>query len=212
MPFVTKSTTEAGRLGIWELTETPEELFHIFRFTEQERKEYQAIKYERRKKEFLSVRLLLENMLDSKPEVDYDKFGKPILINHKFHVSISHSAFLVTALISEKNIGIDVEDMNRETSKIADRYLSPEELSYINSTGKAELGRITYWSAKEAIFKCTHLNGIHFNKQIIVSPFDFSVEQSFEGKCIEEDQVQNFRLWNIFYKNNVIVCCIETEQ
>src|SRR5690606_9530137 len=118
----------------------------------------------------LSVRMLLHEMLPEKPEILYTEAGKPELLND-YHISISHSSSLVVILLSEQTAGIDVESLDRNTEKVSTRFLSEQEAGHISKTTSPSLTRILYWCAKEALFKCTQLEGIDFKSQILINPF-----------------------------------------
>ena len=129
MAFVRKIETEVGVLGIWKLSESDADLISQFKFSEKEIEEFSKIKVERRKKEYIAIRLLLNELLNKKPEIAYLDSGKPELKNSSSNISISHSSDFVVAIVSEKNIGIDVENTQRNIDKIATRFLSENELS-----------------------------------------------------------------------------------
>jgi 4'-phosphopantetheinyl transferase len=206
MALVKKIKTEFGELGIWKLSETSKELKAQFLFSKKEQEEFDNIKAERRKREYLAARLTLENLLSGKPKIAYLKSGKPILKNNTKEISITHSAELVAVLISEQKSGIDAENIDRNIDKVANRFLHKEELNTINNSKNPQIGKVLYWSAKEAIFKCTNLEGIQFNEQIFIPPFEIKKEGSFKG-CL--NNTDHFNLWYFFYENNVIVYCVE---
>lgn len=206
MPLVKKIKTEFGELGIWKLSESSEDLTTLFQFNKKEQAEFCNIKAERRKKEYLAARLTLGKLLSGKPEIEYLKSGKPILKNNTKEISITHSAELVAVLISEKKAGIDAENMDRNIDKVANRFLHEKELETINASKNPQTGKILYWSAKEAIFKCTDQEGIQFNEQIFIPAFEIKKEGSFKGSL---DNNEHYKLWYFFYENNVIVSCVE---
>ena len=159
MPFSKKIETEIGILGIWELTESSESLISVFEFSENEKEEFNKIKFEKRKTEYLATRLLLKHILNKKTEIIYHDHGRPVLKNQILKISISHSANFVSIIISEKNIGIDVEQVNRNVEKVANRFMSIQELKDVQNCGDVQKARILYWGAKESIFTVsyTHL-------------------------------------------------------
>ena len=212
MPYIKKIETEAGILGIWEIPEPVESLTEIFHFSEKEQSEFNKIKIDKRRIEYLAVRLLLKRLLNFKLEIIYDNKGKPRLRNHSQNISISHSSEVVTVLLSEKKIGIDVENTERNVEKIATRYLSGDELIHIKSTKNPQSAKILYWSAKEAIIKCSIVPGIQFNEQITIQPFEIQEEGKFYGTLNANDKISSFCLWYFFYKNNVVVYCVEVEN
>ena len=206
MPFIKKIETEVGVLGIWKLSESPSDLISNFIFTEKERTEFDIITSEKRKAEYLATRILFQELLNIKPEISYHKSGKPELKNIHKKISISHSSDFVVVLISDKIVGIDIENTSRNISKIANRFLSNPELEYIQKLEDSQLAAILYWSAKEAIFKCTDEDGILFDKQIYIHPFEIKKEGKFTGTLNKNIQ---YKLWYMLYENNVIVYCIE---
>ena len=206
MPIIKNTNTEAGILGIWKLSESITELNSQFKFSEKEKEEFNKIKVERRKKEFVATRILLTETLGKKPEILYLESGKPLLKNSRKNISISHSSEFVVALISEKKVGIDVENTQRNIKKIANRFLSEDELKHIQRMNDSQTATVLYWSAKEAIFKCTDDDGILFDKQINIHPFNIKKEGIFAGTL---NKKTDYKLWYFFIENNVVVYCVE---
>ncbi|NOR74220.1 MAG: 4'-phosphopantetheinyl transferase superfamily protein [Draconibacterium sp.] len=206
MAFVKKIEIEIGVLGIWKLSESVTDLISQFQFSEKEITEFSRIKVERRKKEYIATRLLLNELLDKRPEITYLDSGKPELKNSIINISISHSSDFVVVIISEKNVGIDVENTQRNINKIATRFLSKNELTHISYLSDKQKITVLYWSAKEAVFKCTNKNGVQFNKQIIIQPFEIENKGKFAAIL---NKSTHYKLWYFFLENNVIVYCVE---
>ena len=209
MPFLKKIKTEVGLLGIWKLSDTSEKLEKKISFNPTEQQEYAKIRLEKRKKEYLAARLLLKKLLGYKPEIMYTETGKPVLNNSSLHISISHSAQLLTVILSEKKIGIDVENTKRNIDKVAKRFLHKDEFNHISTLTSSQETKTIYWSAKEAIFKCSDTQSIEFNEHIYIHPFETETEGSLSGTL---NNLTQFRLWYFFYKNNVIVYCVEEDN
>jgi phosphopantetheine--protein transferase-like protein len=209
MPFAEKITTKTGVLGIWKLKETAADLISQFQFSDNELENFTKIKHETRKREYLATRLLLQKLLNKKVEIEYLQSGKPLLKNSHFNISISHSANFVAIIISTKKIGIDIENTNRNITKIATKFLSSDEIEHIKKTENKQIATTLYWSAKEAIFKCTNENGIQINEQIAILPFEIKKEGKFAGIFNKET---HYKLWYLFYENNIIVYCVEQQN
>lgn len=213
MPVVKIIEINGIKLGIWKFLETAEELQHHFQFAAIEKSDFQQIKHENRKREFLCVRLLLNQMLGKKCEINYSSEGKPQLTNNHFHLSISHSADLVVILLSEKNAGIDVENIHRNTEKIAKRFLSDAEINDIQQSDQPNLQRIIYWCAKEAAFKFSVFSEIDFKSHINIRNFKQKVESGvFMGQLSKNLPPTILSFHYFFYENNVIVYCVEEEK
>ena len=209
MPFVKKIETESGILGIWELDETANELEEVFQFSSAEKSEYQQLKFDKRKIEYLSTRLLIEILADKKIEIDYHSSREPLLRNESLFISISHSDNLVAVFLSsECRVGIDVERIDRNVEQVATRFLSSKESGDIQLMVDQQIGKILYWCAKESIFKCTFQKRILFSQQINISPFLFNEEGSFYGSLITDSGTENFKLSYFQLKNNMIVFCV----
>lgn len=209
MALLQKAEIEFGVIGIWEITESLCELELQYNLSERERSELNLISAEKRKKEFLITRILLKDILKFTPEIIYEKTGKPKLANSKLNISISHSVDLVVVFISEKNIGIDVENCNRDISKITSRFLHQTEINFTEQHTNKQHLKIILWCAKEAIFKCCREQGIQFNRDIIIKPFQVEENTFFSGKRIGSTKTDYFKLWFFYVKNNVIVGCVE---
>jgi len=151
-------------------------------------------------------------LLGQKTEIFYQPDGRPVLEESQFNVSISHSANLVVVLLSDIACGVDAELKNRNIDKIAQRFLHPDEMGYIKSSGNRGFLQMLYWCAKEAIFKCSRQHGILFDEQIKIEAFDFENEYFFNGTLNSEKTTENYSLQFIEFKNNIIVFCVEIEN
>ncbi|HSO87636.1 MAG TPA: 4'-phosphopantetheinyl transferase superfamily protein [Draconibacterium sp.] len=209
MPFVKKIEVKKGILGIWEITESAESLSSTFHFSENEEVEYHKFKGEKRQVEYLATRLLLQQLLNKKTEITYLKSGRPVLKDSSLQISISHSAQLVTIVISNDLVGIDVENVNRQIDRVTKRFLHPEESGWIEKSENRQFLKILFWCAKEAIFKCSCQAGVQFDTQIFIPPFDFGKTDYFKGKLTSANEVENYNLWYFYFQNNMIVHCVE---
>ena len=213
MPAVKIFNIENGKIGIWEFQESSEELQQIFRFSEKEKSDFQCIKYENRKKEFLTIRLLLEYMFGNKYEIIYTSEGKPQLKDNPFYLSISHSAELAVVLLSQKKAGVDAENINRSTEKIATRFLSENELNDLSVSNQPQLQRMLYWCAKEAAFKFSVWPEIEFKSQINIHKFELNAKGGiFTGNLVKNLSSIHLEFHYFFHENNVIVYCVEVAK
>lgn len=212
MPFVKKIEVGNGILGIWEMTETAATLKSAFQFTEKENEECNKFILEKRQVEYLATRLLLQNLLNAKTEIVYEKSGCPKLKYSNQNISISHSADLVAIFISNDSIGIDVENINRNIDKITSRFLHYEEISWAEKQENPQTAKILLWCAKEAIFKCSKQSGIQFDTEIFIYPFEMKNTDFFNGKLISLRVEEYFRLWYFYFGNNIIVYCVEVQN
>lgn len=212
MEWIKKIETDAGLLGIGELNKPLEEFLARFHFSDSEKKMFDTFSLEKRKKEFLGARLIAKELLHEKPEIIYNREGCPSIKNNPMNISISHSNELVTVLISEKKIGVDVENIYRSIGKVATRFLSEKELKFVKEQKDTNTTMILFWSTKEAVYKCSGLNEIAFNNDIIIHTNDIGKNVHFYTDLIKNGIKHIYLCRSFVFKNNVVVYCVEEEN
>ena len=80
--------------------------------------------------------------------------GKPYFPDSDLHFSISHTPHHAFCVLSEYNVGIDAEELDRNINlKLADRILSPGERAQYESAADPRTALLTFWVLKEAAAK-----------------------------------------------------------
>lgn len=157
MPEYHKETTGAALLAMWRIDEDEEALkryiggdsFPVL----------QQFTNTKRRLEWLAARCCLK-MLGITDSIVYAPSRRPFLSNGRMHISISHSFPLVTVIASNQFfVGIDIESLNRDYVRIADKYLTLGEKSWVNFDNAKQLSLI--WSAKEALYKLLGMEGLN---------------------------------------------------
>ena len=109
MPLLKTWTEENGRWGIWQVTETLEELCACLS-DDVVWQELERLKAPSRKMEYLAVRVLLKTMLGKEARIGHEPSGKPFLTEGEYHVSISHTkGYVAVGLHESAQPGIDIE-------------------------------------------------------------------------------------------------------
>lgn len=210
MPLIEKITNQNGTIGVWELIETADDLEQNGNLSPADMVRLKTLRFEKRRKEFLASRLLLQNLLPENPEIIYQEIsGKPLLKGSRLNISITHSANLAAIILSEKKIGIDIEQLDRNIDKVVPRFVNSSEIQFIEKSKDPQLIKILLWTAKEAIFKCCGIQGIQFNKQINIVPFDYKTQTDLSGSLRYQGGVLNYDLFYRIIKNNVLVYCVQ---
>ncbi len=152
-----------AEIFIWKLTEDLEELYlQIYKFLKKcELEDFEKIKSEQRKKEWLAVRILLKIATNrqNKFQVFYNDSKKPSL--EGYYISISHSVDYVCVMVSKDKIcGIDVQQITDKTLKLSHKFLSDSE---IKKFGNNDVKIATLlWSLKETAFKIYSIGNLPF--------------------------------------------------
>jgi len=148
--FLKENIALGSKLGIWKKEESLELLESVYILNNNEKKEYNLISNISRKKEWLTTRILLTELLQKKIEINHNIYGSPFLINHNSNISISHSKDFVAIIISSKHIaGIDVETISERVYKVKRKFLTTNELKWCKNLNQ----QTACWCAKESVFK-----------------------------------------------------------
>ena len=194
MPIILNKYETTFRLALWSLTEDLDFFEEKAHLSAADKESYAQITSISRKKEWLAVRVLLNEVLGFWPQIKYTETGKPLLQNHARHLSVSHSKEMVGILLcTNPYAGIDIERTDRSIEKVSARFLSNAELEQLNQQPES-FSRILYWCAKEAIFKAVSESNILFSKQIFIETVktDGTIKGHFHSRSEELDFVLNY--------------------
>ena len=194
------------QLLVWKITETFDELFNSVSWKDVSLARVENMKAEGHQKGFLSVRRLLMEAGYTDFDLYYDEFGKPHLKDGK-HISISHSHDFSVIVLSDVNIGADLEILKDKTLKLAPRFMDVSHLKNLNK--EDELIKATVvWGIKEAVFKLRNEIGISFKDHIFEDDFMIA-----DKKCTVElrfnNKIEYFDIVFDFIENYVFVCTYE---
>jgi 4'-phosphopantetheinyl transferase len=204
MPLFKKITVPGGLIGIWQMAETSSELSTQFSQQELDNPEFQKYTFENRKVEWLTSRILIQQLVGPDFSISYSEAGRPLLTHHTYkHLSISHSRYFVTVFIHEKHpVGIDIEDMSRNYAAVKKRYLSDQELVFVADNTKLQC---LCWCAKEAIFKLVPHEGVEFREQIHIASFNPDLDDRFSARFECDGEEFNFTLQFQIFNNHGLV-------
>ena len=196
MPLLkTIALNDYTQLLVWKITETFDELFRSVALKDVSLARVEGMKAESHQNGFLSVRRLLMEAGYTDFDLYYDAFGKPHLNDGK-HISISHSNDFSVIVLSDVNIGADLEILKDKTLKLAPRYMDVSHLE--NLSKEEELIKATVvWGVKESVFKLKNEIGISFKDHIFEDNFNLAdkkcgVELRFNKKSERFDIVFDF--------------------
>jgi phosphopantetheinyl transferase len=162
-------------IGVWQCTESLGELEAEIGLPMIDQTEIKNTRLHKRKLEKTITRVLCKYLLEKYFTIPYKgliklETGKPVLIDSKLEVSVSHCENYLAVLITSKDkAGIDLQNTNEKIQTVAPRIFSPNELSQINGDKKL-LARA--WSAKEAMFKYYEKGKINFKRDLHLKNID----------------------------------------
>jgi 4'-phosphopantetheinyl transferase len=142
----------------------------------------------RKRSEWLASRDLLFQIasLPVRPKCLYDDFGKPYLEGIPKHISVSHSELWCAAMISDQPCGVDIQVYSETVRRIADRFLTPDDLLSIGLAENPLQQLHLLWGAKECIYKAYGRRKLGFREHIFITSINHetglgSGEINFEG-------------------------------
>ena len=197
-------SVDGAHLMIYEVRETVDELFQ--KLSSINLTEFANLKSDKRRLEYLGVRVALKNLMGLEKQISYDSAGKPKLPDDSFRISISHSGRWVAVMIHpDRKIGIDIEIPTAKITNIYQRFLNETEQKEL-SDGKNLNQLLLAWSGKEALYKIIGIEAVDFANQLHIYPFEVQAEGIFEAIHIQSDE--KFKLHYIQNEDFTLVYCV----
>ena len=93
---------------------------------------------------------------DPLPPVARGDRGKPYFPDSPIHFSITHTRRHAFCALSDRPIGIDAEELERNIDpRLAGKILSPQEMRQYDAAADKRAALLTFWVLKEAAGKCS---------------------------------------------------------
>lgn len=169
------------------------------------------------KKLSLCSGMLLKYALDKLDVKDYEliynEYGKPYLVGNRYYFNISHSKDYAICVVSDDEIGCDIEYIRDFNMKIPQRYFSNEEYEDIlidSSRSKDKFYR--YWTLKESFIKNVGLGlSLSLNSFRIILNNNIEIKQNINDNdyYFEEVNIDNNYKCSICKRNNKKIELIE---
>ena len=173
-----------AKLLVWEVSESIETLQDQLNLTESDQTAFKKIASDKRKLEFLGLRVALKTLLGREIQIQYNADRKPCLSDKSYHISLSHSNKWIAVMAHPTlKVGIDIECPTNKIQKLYTRFLSETEQLEL-SNGKDIRQLLLAWSAKEALYKIIGKEAIDFATQLRIFSFDVKLSGEFKAQHI----------------------------
>ena len=203
--YLRKKLDNKAEIGVWQVTETEEELKALSSIPSDEMEEISFIRSESMRKQRLAVRALLDQMFEEKVYLSHHDNGKPYLENNPVNISITHTEKYVAVILhEEENVGIDIESLDRDFSAVEKKALSEDEIEDLDDDKRNEQLAI-YWCAKEAVFKLLSRYNVDFAEQIEIERFRPRGEGELEATFTSKDEEEEFDLEYMTFDRHILV-------
>lgn len=204
MPLLDRWNDGNALIGIWHTTETEDELRACLcaAWTDEALQCYSSPV---RRKEYLSVRVLMKELLGEEIQIGHHSSGKPYVMNGKYSVSISHTKGYAAVLLAPQscNPGIDIEHCSDRVKKVASRFMRTDE--YCDISPEKETGwLLLHWSAKETLFKRLDRKEIDFKEHLQILPFRMAARGEMSAREYKTDERHCFKIKYLLTENFVL--------
>ncbi|MBQ8674404.1 MAG: 4'-phosphopantetheinyl transferase superfamily protein [Bacteroides sp.] len=123
-----------------------------------------------RRREWLTVRLLLSHMLGEEKRIAYLPSGKPYLADTPLHIGISHTKGFAAVILASRPVAVDIEQYGPKVCRVASRFMHSAEKAY-PWKGDETWSLLLHWSAKETLFKAMDVEEVDFKEHLRIRPF-----------------------------------------
>ncbi|OAB80007.1 4'-phosphopantetheinyl transferase family protein [Cochleicola gelatinilyticus] len=192
--YKTITVSPTTKVLIWKIEESFEALSEGISLTEHCNQRVMGMKSDLHKRGFMSVRHLLaaEGYIDH--DLYYDENGKPHLKDDK-HISITHSYIFSAIIVSDQEVGIDIEKQRSKILRIAHKFTPIEEYRTL-ANDDAVMRKLTFvWCAKESLYKSFACPGVSFLQHIYVE--DFRLDELVTTSTVTYDEKRT--TYNVYF-------------
>ena len=198
-----------SRVGVWQITETEEELRSLSSVPSDELEEISYIKSESLRKQKLAVRCLLDALFEEKVYLSHHDNGKPYIENSAMNISITHTNRYVAVILNPTDeVGIDCESLDRDFSAVKKKALSEDEIEEVDEIDEEQRNEqlAIYWCAKEAVYKMISQYGVDFAEQIEIDDFRMRGEGELVATFTDKDGFEEeYELEYMTFDRHVLV-------
>lgn len=157
----------------------------------------------------LAVELLIRKACEDfginylEEEILFNENGKPSFKNSSYFFNTSHSGNYALCVISDVEVGCDIEEIKEYKSKVADRCFTNKEKQYLEvSSNKDELF-YRFWTLKESFMKC-------IGKGFVQPMNSFELDTKNEDIVIKGND--NYSFIEQKHNNYRISVCLKTKE
>lgn len=175
--YKTITVNSQTTVKIWKIEESYDYLIKPLNLKPESLTRVLGMKSQLHQRGFLSVRHLLRSFGYTDQDLFYDNNGKPHLKDGK-HISITHSFTFSGVIISDKEVGVDIEKQREKIAIIAKKFVE-YEFEYLDKQAKDYINKLTViWGIKESLYKLFATPGMLFKAHFMVIPFTFDDDET----------------------------------
>ena len=193
MPFFQQLHIADIHVYTWQLTETVAQLSAGLTLSQGEEERMTTIHSQKKQREFLVIRHLLQQAQLPTTALYYTPEGKPQLEGP--YISITHSQDFVMIALSPRPVGIDIERCTPRILRLAPRFTPWQAPPDMNELTQIQ-AYTQLWTIKEALYKIADQPSVRFYEDLqtphfqALAPYQQALITYLEGDKAYE--VQSF--------------------
>jgi phosphopantetheinyl transferase len=127
--------------------------------------------------------------------------GAPRLDRDGWHVSLAHTRELALAVLAERPVGADLEDLRAPRLAKLHRFFEPAELARLGSIEPRALAEL--WTAKEAVLKLAGVGLEELSHVVLVTRDEFGLVLAHRGA--------RRRVMHREFESHLVALCVDGE-
>lgn len=148
-------------------------------------------------------KILNENGL-SENDLKYGENGKPVVEKQKIYFNVSHAGDFVVGVLSDHEVGCDIEKAENAPLEIAEHYFTPGEYEYIKYASDKNKAFFTLWTLKESYMKMT-------GKGMSLPLDSFEIIRTADGFTLGKSSEKQCFFKTIEFEDYIFSVCNETD-
>ena len=136
-------------------------------------------------------------------EIVINEYGKPSFKNSKYFFNTSHSGKYALCVISDVEVGCDIEEIKEFKPRVAERFFTDKENLYLEVAPDKNDMFYRIWTLKESYMKCI---GKGFAEPIN------SFELEFDGHDFVIKNKKDYSLFEQSHDGHRIAVCLKTKE
>ncbi|MBU3085455.1 4'-phosphopantetheinyl transferase family protein [Acinetobacter seifertii] len=186
-------------------------------FLKQQQKDFPDFRtfndYKKQQIQHIKNKLLAQKLSVNPTDLQFAKheYGKPYLLDHTLHFNHSHSQQYYALALSErvKDIGIDVEELNRKVrlDSLAQHAFHADEYATWQNLEQDREFWFKVWTTKEAVLKASGL-GIRLD----LNTLNTQVHPTNHGGLCSHELIGTFAYQNFILGNMILTVAWHSEQ
>ena len=136
-------------------------------------------------------------------DIIFNEHGKPSFKNSKYFFNTSHSGNFAFCVISDVEVGCDIEEIKEYKERVAERFFTNKERKYIELSSNKDEMFYRLWTLKESYTKC-------IGKGLSIPLNSFELDNS--GNNIVINGQSEFQFIEAKYENYRIAYCLKISE